>query len=205
MPMQMIEKKDAAVGEAGKANKIIDEAFDLDRNGQGELVIIQSKTKTVDDPAFRAVIADELAALAKFDKVDNAALAARSRERRADLARPPLGADHLQPAWHLRRGQPLHRHDRRVHGHGPEGPSGLLRRRGWRLDRQGARQGDQRRDREGRADRARPHARDPAARARLGRLVARAGPGRADVPCSPPSGSSRCRASSCRWTGPSKR
>ena len=70
MPMQMIERKDAAVGEAGKANKIIDDAFDLDRNGQGELVIIQSKTKTVDDPAFRAVIADELAALEKFDKVD---------------------------------------------------------------------------------------------------------------------------------------
>jgi hypothetical protein len=69
MPMQMIERKDAAVGEAGKANKIIDDAFDLDRNGQGELVIIQSKTKTVDDPAFRAVIADELASLSKFDKV----------------------------------------------------------------------------------------------------------------------------------------
>ena len=70
VPMQMIDKKDAAVGEAGKANKIIDEAFDLDRNGQGELVIVQSRTKTVDDAAFRAVIADEVAALSKFDKVD---------------------------------------------------------------------------------------------------------------------------------------
>ena len=28
------------------------------KNGQGELVVIQSKTKTVDDPAFRATIDD---------------------------------------------------------------------------------------------------------------------------------------------------
>ena len=33
VPMQMIEQKDAAVGEAGKANQIIDESFDLDKNG----------------------------------------------------------------------------------------------------------------------------------------------------------------------------
>ena len=32
-----------AVGEAGKANRIVDEAFDLDQNGQGELVIVQSQ------------------------------------------------------------------------------------------------------------------------------------------------------------------
>ena len=56
VPMKMIEKNDAAIGEAGKANQILDEAFDLDQTGLGELVIIQSKTKTVDDPAFRATI-----------------------------------------------------------------------------------------------------------------------------------------------------
>ena len=70
VPMQMIEQKDAAVGEAGRANKIIDEAFDLDATARASSSSIQSKTKTVDDPAFRAVIADEIAALAKFDKVD---------------------------------------------------------------------------------------------------------------------------------------
>ena len=45
VPVQMIEKKDAAVGEAGRANQILDEAFDLDNEGQGELLIIQSKTE----------------------------------------------------------------------------------------------------------------------------------------------------------------
>ena len=69
-PMQQLEQKDSAVGEAGKANRIIDDAFNLDQNGQGELVIVQSKTKTVDDPAFRAVIAKELEVLSGFDKVD---------------------------------------------------------------------------------------------------------------------------------------
>ena len=105
VPMQMLEQKDSAVGEAGKANKIIDDAFNLDRNGQGELVIVQSKTKTVDDPAFRAVIAEELEVLASFDKVDKLHSPLARRERGADLARPPLGPDHLQPARHLRRGR----------------------------------------------------------------------------------------------------
>ena len=69
VPMTMIEKKDAAVGEAGKANRILDEAFDLDENGLGEIVIVQSKTATVDDPAFRATIDDAIAALSSFDEV----------------------------------------------------------------------------------------------------------------------------------------
>ncbi len=70
VPMQMIEQKDAAVGEAGKANKIVDAAFDLGQNGQGELVVVQSKTKTVDDPAFRATVTDTIAALEGFDQVE---------------------------------------------------------------------------------------------------------------------------------------
>ncbi|HEX6725670.1 MAG TPA: MMPL family transporter [Gaiella sp.] len=69
VPMTMIEKKDAAVGEAGKANRILDEAFDLDENGLGEMVIVQSKTATVDDPAFRAAIDDAIGALSGFDEV----------------------------------------------------------------------------------------------------------------------------------------
>ena len=59
--MQLIDKKDTAVGEAGSANKIIDRAFDLDETGQGEFVLIQSDTTTVDDPAFRATIDETIA------------------------------------------------------------------------------------------------------------------------------------------------
>ncbi len=70
LPVHMIENKDAAVGEAGKANKIVDEAFDLDKTGQGELVIVQSKTKTVDDPAFRSTINETIGVLSKFKKVE---------------------------------------------------------------------------------------------------------------------------------------
>ncbi len=40
-----IDKKDAGVGESAKANKIVDAAFDLDKTGQGEFVVIQSNDK----------------------------------------------------------------------------------------------------------------------------------------------------------------
>ena len=67
----MIAQKDNAVGEANKANQILDEAFDLDESGLGELVIIQSKTKTVDDPAFRATIGSEtVETLSRFEQVE---------------------------------------------------------------------------------------------------------------------------------------
>jgi RND superfamily putative drug exporter len=70
LPMQTIKPKDAAVGEAGKANQILDRAFDLDKTGLGEFVVIQSKTKTVDDPAFRATIGEAVDVLSGFKKVD---------------------------------------------------------------------------------------------------------------------------------------
>ena len=70
VPMKMIDKNDAAIGEAGKANKILDEAFDLDETGLGELVIIQSKTKTVDDPAFRATINETVDVLSSFEEIE---------------------------------------------------------------------------------------------------------------------------------------
>ncbi len=71
VPMKMIEQKDAAVGEAGKANKLIDQSFDLDKNGVGELVIVRSATKTVDDPEFRATINDSINAISGFKQVKN--------------------------------------------------------------------------------------------------------------------------------------
>jgi uncharacterized membrane protein YdfJ with MMPL/SSD domain len=71
LPTQFIEKKDAAVGEAGRANKIIDKAFDLDETGQGEFVLVQSDTRTVDDPAFRATIAETIGELSAFKQVEN--------------------------------------------------------------------------------------------------------------------------------------
>jgi putative drug exporter of the RND superfamily len=71
LPMQTIKPKDAGVGEAGKANQILDVAFDLDKTGLGEFVVIQSRTNTVDDPAFRATIEETVDVLAGFEKVDN--------------------------------------------------------------------------------------------------------------------------------------
>ena len=74
-----IDPTDRNVGEARTADHIIDDAgFTVDRNGetveeQGEMVLFQatSKTRTVQDPAFRAAIADAEKTLGKFRQVRN--------------------------------------------------------------------------------------------------------------------------------------
>ena len=61
---KQIDQNDANVGESRTADRIISDAgFAVDKNGesieeQGEMVLIQSKTLTAKDPAFRAAIAD---------------------------------------------------------------------------------------------------------------------------------------------------
>ena len=53
--MVTIDQNDANVGEARKADHIIrDAGFKLDE--QSEYVLVQSKTQTASDPAFRAVV-----------------------------------------------------------------------------------------------------------------------------------------------------
>ena len=68
-PMQMIEQKDAAVGEAGKANRILDPASTSTRRpGRARDHAVQDQDG--DDPAFRATIADTLDSLESFDQVE---------------------------------------------------------------------------------------------------------------------------------------
>ena len=71
IPVQLADENDTAVGEAGRANQIIDRAFDLDETGQSEFVLIQSDTKTVDDPAFGATIEETVRELSTFTRVDD--------------------------------------------------------------------------------------------------------------------------------------
>ncbi len=51
-----LEDNDLAVGEAATANKIIESGFPNAPDEQSEIVLIQSKTLTADDPAFKAAI-----------------------------------------------------------------------------------------------------------------------------------------------------
>jgi RND superfamily putative drug exporter len=67
-PMQTIDEADWNVGEARKGDHIIrDGGFALDE--QDEFVLVQSDTQTVDHAAFRAVVADAVATLGRFDEV----------------------------------------------------------------------------------------------------------------------------------------
>ena len=81
-----IDRNDANVGESRTADRIIaDAGFAVDKNGksideQGEMVLLQSKTLTVKDTAFRDAIADTVKALQAFPKVT--------------ALRSPLAADH---------------------------------------------------------------------------------------------------------------
>jgi RND superfamily putative drug exporter len=65
---QKVDDADANVGEARQADHIIrDGGFTIDE--QGEFVLVQSKTKTVDDPAFRAVVVQTVRRLDSFPQV----------------------------------------------------------------------------------------------------------------------------------------
>ena len=79
---KQINQNDANVGESRTADRIIaDAGFAVDKNGesieeQGEMVLLQSKTLTVNDPAFQAAIADAVRALQAVPAGHEAALAA---------------------------------------------------------------------------------------------------------------------------------
>jgi uncharacterized membrane protein YdfJ with MMPL/SSD domain len=64
-----LEDNDLAVGEAATANKIIEAGFPESPDEQGEIVLIQSKTLTADDPAFKAAIVDVTKTLDAYPQV----------------------------------------------------------------------------------------------------------------------------------------
>ena len=66
---QYLKTNDTNVGEARKADKIIAAGFKAKEDEQGEIVLIQSKTSTPADPAFRAAINDVTTTLAQFPSV----------------------------------------------------------------------------------------------------------------------------------------
>jgi RND superfamily putative drug exporter len=66
--MKTIDDTDRNVGEARKADHIIrDAGFSLEE--QSEYVLVQSKTATVDDPAFKQIVRDTIATLDGFPQV----------------------------------------------------------------------------------------------------------------------------------------
>src|SRR5688572_1322021 len=67
--MKSLEDGDTNVGEARKADKIIEEAFSNRADEQVEFVLIQSKTLKTDDPAFDAAIEDVTKTLDGFPQV----------------------------------------------------------------------------------------------------------------------------------------
>ena len=67
--MKTIDENDTNVGEARRGDHIIrDAGFSLDE--QMEYVLVQSQTKTVSDPAFRAVVGRTITKLEGFAQVE---------------------------------------------------------------------------------------------------------------------------------------
>src|SRR5262249_12970350 len=69
LQMRTIEPQNRDVGEAGKAARIVADAFPKEKDQLGEFVIGESRTLTADDPAFRATIDDTLRTLRGFEQV----------------------------------------------------------------------------------------------------------------------------------------
>lgn len=64
-----LEASDSNVGEALKADKIIEAGFPKKFDEQGEMVLVQHPTLTADDPAFKAVVTEVTTTLDGFPKV----------------------------------------------------------------------------------------------------------------------------------------
>ncbi|MDQ3992691.1 MAG: MMPL family transporter [Actinomycetota bacterium] len=64
-----LETSDSNVGEARKADQIIDEGFPAKQDEQEEIVLIQSESLTAKDPAFQAAIEDVTNTLRGFRQV----------------------------------------------------------------------------------------------------------------------------------------
>jgi RND superfamily putative drug exporter len=64
-----LDDTDTNVGEARKADKLVNAGFPADKDKQGEIVLIQSDKYTADDPQFRVVVNDVQRALEQFPKV----------------------------------------------------------------------------------------------------------------------------------------
>ena len=204
--MQTIDQNDTNVGEARTADHIIrDAGFKLDE--QSEYVLVQSKTKTASRPRLpRGRHGRDRQARGAIRKVDQAPLAARGRQRGPDLDRRPLGADPVQPARAPTTRPPP------TSTRSPPPPPRCRRPtptstspRPARLDRQGARRDVQLAARPRGHDLDPDHARDPAARVRLGRGAFVPLAPRADGRLRDVRASSRCRARSSRWTSRSPR
>src|SRR5256885_9767718 len=60
--LKQIELNDAGVGQSHTADQILKKAFP-ERAPQAEFVLVESKTQTVDDPAFRATVDDVIASV----------------------------------------------------------------------------------------------------------------------------------------------
>jgi RND superfamily putative drug exporter len=65
-----LETSETNVGESRRADKLIDSGFPSKADEQSEVVLIQSRTATLSDPPFRAVVEDATRTLASFPQVE---------------------------------------------------------------------------------------------------------------------------------------
>ena len=164
-----LEPSDLAVGEAGRATKIIEAGFPEKADEQGEIVLIQSKSLTADDPAFKAAIEDVAKTLDTFPQVRK--LHTPLDAGHSDLISADRHSAMVQfsPKGTYEEAIALHRDDRDRGRQGRSPSSGLRDRRARRRQhRQGCRRGLRSHARQGGDDRAASDARHPAVRLWLG-------------------------------------
>ena len=179
--LRTIDESDYNVGEARQGDHIIrDGGFRLDE--QSELVLVESKTLTADDPAFRAVVGQAVAMLGGFRQVTSVQSPYTAGNEGQISKDGHAALIQFTPEGSFEEADPLHRQDQRRDGQGPEAEPGLLRRAGrLDLDREGARGAVHVAARACRAPVHPAHADHPAARLRIARRRQRAAPARAHL------------------------
>src|SRR5919204_5152909 len=68
--LNQIETDDAGVGQSHRADQILKDAFP-ERDPQEEFVLVQSSSRTVDDPGFRAAVNDVLGSVRGNPEIKN--------------------------------------------------------------------------------------------------------------------------------------
>jgi uncharacterized membrane protein YdfJ with MMPL/SSD domain len=94
---KQIDVNDAGVGQSHKADKILQRAFP-ERAPQTEIVLVQSASRTADDPAFRSTVADVIRSVESNPAIKN--LDSPYAPRHADLISDDRHAAMVQ--WEMR-------------------------------------------------------------------------------------------------------
>ena len=124
--LKQIDINDAGVGQSHTADQILKKAFP-ERAPQTEFVLVQSTTRTVDDPAFRSTVNDVIGSVQSSPAIKSLDSPYAAAERGPDQRRPPRGDGQVGDEGRRRSSPGQHRRTFGRDGQGRDAAPRLLR------------------------------------------------------------------------------